>query len=29
VKNKGILYDPDVVTACVRLLTEKKFSFVE
>ncbi len=29
VKNKGVLYDPDVVTACVRLLTEKKFSFVE
>jgi putative nucleotidyltransferase with HDIG domain len=29
VKNKGVLYDPDVVTACARLLTEKKFSFVE
>ena len=29
VKNKGILYDPDAVGACVRLLTEKKFSFVE
>jgi len=29
VKNKGILCDPDVVGACLRLLTEKKFSFVE
>jgi putative nucleotidyltransferase with HDIG domain len=29
VKNKGILYDPEVVRACVRLLTEKKFSLVE
>jgi len=29
VKNKGVLYDPYVVGACVRLLTEKKFSLVE
>lgn len=29
VRKKGILYDPDAVDACVRLLTEKKFSFVE
>jgi HD-GYP domain-containing protein (c-di-GMP phosphodiesterase class II) len=26
-KNKGKLYDPDVVDACVRLFTEKDFKF--
>jgi HD-GYP domain-containing protein (c-di-GMP phosphodiesterase class II) len=26
-KNRGVLYDPSVVDACVRLLTEKDFSF--
>ncbi len=27
VQNKGILYDPKVVDACIRLFTEKKFQF--
>ena len=26
-KNRGILYDPQVVDACVRLFTEKGFAF--
>jgi HD-GYP domain-containing protein (c-di-GMP phosphodiesterase class II) len=26
-KNKGILYDPDVVDACVKLLKKKGFQF--
>jgi PAS domain S-box-containing protein len=28
-KNKGILYDPDVVDACVKIFTEKGFKFKE
>lgn len=27
IQNKGILYDPEVVDACVKLFTEKKFAF--
>ncbi|RKY00445.1 MAG: hypothetical protein DRP55_05735, partial [Spirochaetes bacterium] len=27
VRNKGKLYDPEVVDACVKLFKEKKFSF--
>ena len=26
-QNRGLLYEADVVDACVKLLTEKKFSF--
>jgi HD-GYP domain-containing protein (c-di-GMP phosphodiesterase class II) len=26
-KNKGVLYDPEVVEACIRLFKEKQFSF--
>jgi response regulator RpfG family c-di-GMP phosphodiesterase len=26
-KNRGILYDPDVVDACLKLLKEKDFKF--
>jgi HD-GYP domain-containing protein (c-di-GMP phosphodiesterase class II) len=26
-KNKGILYDPEVVGACLKLFTEKGFGF--
>jgi len=26
-KNKGILYDPQVVDACIRLFTRKNFKF--
>ena len=28
-QNRGILYDPDVVDACLRLFTEKGFEFVQ
>lgn len=28
-RQKGILYDPDVVEACIRLFSEKKFKFPE
>lgn len=28
-KGKGILYDPEVVNACVKLFTEKKFQFIK
>ncbi|MBA7578844.1 hypothetical protein ES708_20710 [subsurface metagenome] len=26
-KNKGILYDPEVVDACIKLFKEKEFKF--
>jgi len=26
-RNRGILYDPDVVDACMKLFQEKKFKF--
>jgi len=26
-QNRGILYDPNVVDACLKLFTEKRFSF--
>jgi HD-GYP domain-containing protein (c-di-GMP phosphodiesterase class II) len=28
-RNKGILYDPEVVDACLKLFTEKGFKFEE
>ena len=28
-KNRGTLYDPDVVDACLRLIVEKEFRFDE
>jgi HD-GYP domain-containing protein (c-di-GMP phosphodiesterase class II) len=28
-KNKGILYDPEVTTTCIRLFTDKGFKFEE
>jgi HD-GYP domain-containing protein (c-di-GMP phosphodiesterase class II) len=28
-KNRGTLYDPDIVDACVRLFSEKGFQFKE
>jgi len=27
-QNRGVLYDPDVVDACVKLFAEKAFAFV-
>ena len=26
-KNKGLLYDPNIVSACLRLFNEKRFAF--